>query len=60
MDALEAHEKECQIRWANVEARLERGSDRMDRIEQQLHLQNQLSIGVYPFILATVFLAQYF
>tara|TARA_R100000655_G_scaffold102650_1_gene148566 strand:+ start:670 stop:849 length:180 start_codon:yes stop_codon:yes gene_type:complete len=49
---IKAHERECAIRWDNIEARLERGSERMGRLE--------LSIwGVYPFILATVFLAKY-
>ena len=49
---IKSHERECAIRWDNIEARLERGSERMDRLE--------LSIwGVYPFILATVFLAKY-
>ena len=50
---IRAHERECAIRWDNIKTRLERGSQRMDRLE--------LSIwGVYPFILATVFLAKHF
>ena len=49
---IRAHERECAIRWDNINTRLERGSQRMDRLE--------LSIwGVYPFILATVFLAKH-
>ena len=36
----------------NIEERLERGSQRMDRIEMSIW-------GVYPFILASVFLAKY-
>jgi|TARA_R100001129_G_scaffold27873_1_gene18733 hypothetical protein len=49
---IRAHERECAIRWDNIKTRLERGSQRMDRLE--------LSIwGVYPFILATVFLAKH-
>ena len=49
---IRAHERECAIRWDNITTRLERGSQRMDRLE--------LSIwGVYPFILATVFLAKH-
>ena len=53
MDKLESHEKECALRFKAIEERLERGSARMDRME--------LSVWeVYPFILASVFLAKYF
>ena len=47
-----AHERECKVRWDHIEARLERGSQRMDRLEISIW-------GVYPFILASVFLAKY-
>jgi len=47
------HEKECAIRFKAIEERLERGSQRMDRMEMSIW-------GVYPFILASVFLAKYF
>jgi|TARA_R110002012_G_C11253798_1_gene567112 hypothetical protein len=49
---VETHEKECALRYKNIEERLERGSQRMDRIEMSIW-------GVYPFILASVFLAKY-
>jgi len=49
---LETHEKECALRFKNIEERLERGSQRMDRMEMSIW-------GVYPFILASVFLAKY-
>ena len=49
---LETHEKECALRYKNIEERLERGSQRMDRMEMSIW-------GVYPFILASVFLAKY-
>ena len=49
---LGVHEKECALRFKNIEKRLERGSQRMDRIEMSIW-------GVYPFILASVFLAKY-
>ena len=53
MDALESHERECALRFKAIEERLERGSERMNRLE--------LSIwGVYPFILASTLLAKYF
>ena len=50
---LGVHEKECTLRFKAIEDRLERGSQRMDRMEMSVW-------GVYPFILATVFLAKYF
>ena len=50
---IETHEKECALRYKNIESRLERGSQRMDRMEMSIW-------GVYPFILASVFLAKYF
>lgn len=49
---VETHEKECALRYKNIEERLERGSQRMDRMEMSIW-------GVYPFILASVFLAKY-
>ena len=52
MKDLEAHERECALRFKSIEERLERGSARMDRLEHLLW-------GVYPFILASVFLARY-
>ena len=53
MDALESHERECAVRFKSIEDRLERGSERMNRLEFSIW-------GVYPFIVATVFLAKYF
>ena len=53
MDKLESHEKECALRYKNIEERLDRGSQRIDRVEMSVW-------GVYPFILASVFLAKYF
>tara|TARA_R110000744_G_scaffold87186_1_gene170342 strand:- start:659 stop:841 length:183 start_codon:yes stop_codon:yes gene_type:complete len=50
---LGVHEKECTLRFKTIEERLERGSQRMDRMEMSVW-------GVYPFILASVFLAKYF
>ena len=46
---IETHEKECALRFKAIEERLERGSARMDRMEMSIW-------GVYPFILASVFL----
>jgi hypothetical protein len=49
---LGVHEKECALRFKAIEERLARGSDRMDRMGMSIW-------GVYPFILASVFLAKY-
>jgi hypothetical protein len=49
---IDTHEKECALRFKAIEERLERGSQRMNRLEVSIW-------GVYPFILASVFLAKY-
>jgi hypothetical protein len=59
MDKLESHEKECALRFAAIEERLERGSARMDRMEARMNSLFMVTVGVYPFILASVFLARY-
>ena len=46
-----AHERECKVRWEQIESRLERGSQRMDRLEISIW-------GVYPFILASIYLSK--
>tara|TARA_B100000424_G_scaffold193972_1_gene151451 strand:- start:324 stop:488 length:165 start_codon:yes stop_codon:yes gene_type:complete len=43
MDKLEAHEKECAIRYKNIEQRLDRGTERMNRIEVSVY-------ALYPFL----------
>ena len=50
--ALEAHERECAIRYENIEKRLEAGSKRFDKLERMLW-------AIYPFIVGTVLLAKY-
>ena len=44
---LEAHEKECLVRYQNIEKRLESGTKRFDRLEMMLW-------SVYPFILSVI------
>jgi len=46
---IESHEKECAIRYENIEKRLEEGSEKFKRLELLLW-------GVYPFILGVIFL----
>ena len=44
---LEAHEKECLVRYQNIEKRLESGTKRFDRLEMMLW-------SMYPFILSVI------
>ncbi len=48
---LEAHEKECTIRYLNIEKRLNDGANRFNRLELMLW-------GVYPFIVGAVVLTK--
>ena len=40
---IEAHERECEIRYKNIEEKLKEGSDKFKRLEMMLW-------GIYPFI----------
>jgi|TARA_R110002012_G_C11436366_1_gene590040 hypothetical protein len=53
LSKLEAHERECAIRYEYIEKRLDEGSAKFKRLET-------LIWGVYPFIVGTVVLAKYF
>ena len=44
MSKIEAHEKECSIRYVNIERRLEEGSQKFKRLELMLW-------GIYPLII---------
>jgi|TARA_R100000030_G_scaffold93424_1_gene79551 TRAP-type uncharacterized transport system substrate-binding protein len=50
MSRIAAHERECAIRYENIEKRLEDGSKRFDKLESMIW-------AVYPFIVAVVGLA---
>ena len=52
LNKLESHEKECAIRYNNIEARLESGTKRFDKLENMIW-------GVYPFIVVSVILAKF-
>jgi|TARA_R100000664_G_scaffold33865_1_gene52427 hypothetical protein len=52
LNKLESHEKECAIRYKNIEARLESGTKRFDKLENMIW-------GVYPFIVVSVILAKF-
>jgi hypothetical protein len=49
LSKIESHEKECAIRYENIEKRLSEGSEKFKRLELLLW-------GVYPFILGVIFL----
>tara|TARA_B100001063_G_scaffold97973_1_gene91535 strand:+ start:209 stop:391 length:183 start_codon:yes stop_codon:yes gene_type:complete len=49
---IESHERECTIRYANIEKRLEDGSKRFDKLENMIW-------AVYPFILLSVVLSKF-
>ena len=49
---IEVHERECAIRYENIEKRLEDGSKRFDKLEGMIW-------AVYPFIVVVVGLASY-
>ncbi len=48
---LEAHEKECSMRYQNIEKRLADGAARFDRLENMMW-------GVYPFIVVCLAVAK--
>ena len=50
MKRIAAHERECTLRYQNIERRLEDGSKRFDKLESMIW-------AVYPFIVAVVGLA---
>ena len=52
LNRIETHEKECLIRYKNIEKRLEDGSKKFDKLETMLW-------AVYPFILASVVLSRF-
>ena len=43
MSKLESHERECALRYKNIEERLDRGTERMNRIEMSVY-------ALYPFL----------
>jgi len=49
---LEAHQRECALRYKNIEARLDRGSERMNHIQAAVY-------ALYPFMLGLLIAANY-
>ena len=52
LNAIESHEKECKLIYKSIDARLEAGSKKFDKLEMMLW-------GVYPFILATIIASRF-
>ncbi len=46
------HEKECAIRYQNIEKRLDEGSEKFKKLENMLW-------GVYPFIVGAIVLTKF-
>ena len=51
INKIETHEKECSIRYSNIEKRLEDGAKRFDKLENMIW-------AVYPFILVSLVLSR--
>jgi len=49
---IKAHQRECTIRYENIERRLDEGSAKFKKLEMLLW-------GVYPFIVATIVAAKF-
>tara|TARA_R110002012_G_scaffold205893_2_gene375662 strand:+ start:280 stop:462 length:183 start_codon:yes stop_codon:yes gene_type:complete len=52
LNKIETHEKECSIRYGNIEQRLEDGARRFDKLENMIW-------AVYPFILVSLVLSRF-
>jgi hypothetical protein len=50
---LEGHEKECLVRYEMIQRQLDEGGKKFDKLER-------LVLSMYPFIVASIFLAEYF
>jgi hypothetical protein len=49
---IKAHQRECALRYENIERRLSEGSIKFKKLEMLLW-------GVYPFIVGTIFAAKF-
>tara|TARA_R110002167_G_scaffold310504_1_gene515424 strand:- start:120 stop:302 length:183 start_codon:yes stop_codon:yes gene_type:complete len=52
LNQINSHEKECAIRYLNIEKRLDEGSEKFRRLENLLW-------GVYPFIVGAIVLTKF-
>ena len=51
LSEIKAHQRECAVRYENIEKRLNEGSEKFKKLEMMIW-------GVYPFIVGTIFLAK--
>ena len=49
---IKAHQRECAVRYENIEKRLNEGSEKFKKLEMMIW-------GVYPFMVATIVAAKY-
>ena len=47
LSEIKAHQRECAVRYENIEKRLNEGSEKLKRLER-------LIWGVYPFMIVTI------
>ena len=52
LSKIESHEKECAIRYQNIEKRLDEGSEKFKKLENMLW-------GVYPFMVGAIVLTKF-
>jgi len=52
LNQINSHEKECAIRYQNIEKRLDEGSEKFKKLENMLW-------GVYPFIVGAIVLVKF-
>ena len=52
LNKIQSHEKECAIRYQNIEKRLDEGSEKFKKLEHMLW-------GVYPFMVGAIVLTKF-
>ena len=50
---IESHERECAVRYEMINKQLDEGSKRFDKLERMV-------LSIYPFIIASIVVAEYF
>jgi len=52
LSEIKAHQRECVVRYENIEKRLNEGSEKFKKLEMMIW-------GVYPFMIVTIVAAKY-
>ena len=50
---IEGHERECAVRYEMINKQLDEGAKRFDKLERMV-------LSIYPFIIASIAVAEYF